>query len=169
MTPTPVCVHKYKKHTNKTWAFCITNSSKDEPNSVLQKFVADITTWKFDNIEQQENPLRSVQKGKHMCSGRVGSSVPLVVKVGMKYISLVEQELLAILEFTPGFWCGSCYYICSLMCMFCRSLIVFLYFFLLALVLSVFSSIYGLWLSLWYRQTLLSSIHVYVCNTVSVL
>jgi hypothetical protein len=61
-----------------------------------------------------------------------------VVKVGIKYISLVEHELLTILEFTPGFWCGSCYYICSLMCMFCRSLIVFLYFCLLALVLSLF-------------------------------
>jgi hypothetical protein len=41
-------------------------------------------------------------------------------------------------EFTPGFWWGSCYSIFSLMCMFCKSLFVFLYFILLALVLSVF-------------------------------
>jgi hypothetical protein len=41
-------------------------------------------------------------------------------------------------EITPGFWWLSCYYIFSFMCMFCRSLFVFLYFILLALVLSVF-------------------------------
>jgi len=29
---------------------------------------------KFDNIEQQGNPVREVKKGKPMCSGRVDSS-----------------------------------------------------------------------------------------------
>jgi hypothetical protein len=32
-------------------------------------------------------------------------------------------------EFTPGFWCGLCYSIFSFICMFCRSLLVLLYFF----------------------------------------
>jgi len=39
-------------------------------------------------------------------------------------------------EFTPGFQWGSCYSIFSFICMFCRSLFVLLYFFLLVIVLS---------------------------------
>jgi len=39
--------------------------------------------------------------------------------------------------FTLGFWWGSCYSIFSFICMFCWSLFVLLYFFLLAFVLSV--------------------------------
>jgi hypothetical protein len=39
--------------------------------------------------------------------------------------------------FTPVFWWGSCYSIFSFICMFCRSLVVLLYFFLLAIVLSI--------------------------------
>ena len=34
-------------------------------------------------------------------------------------------------EFTPGFWWGSCYSIDRFICMFCGSLFVLLYFFLL--------------------------------------
>ena len=41
-------------------------------------------------------------------------------------------------EFTPGFKLGSCYWIFSFMCMFCRSLLILLSFFHLAVVLSVF-------------------------------
>jgi hypothetical protein len=40
-------------------------------------------------------------------------------------------------EFIPGSYWGSCYSIFSFICMFCRSLFVLLYFFLLAIVLSV--------------------------------
>ena len=55
-------------------------------------------------------------------------------------------------EFTPGFVWGSCYSIFSFMCMFCRSLFVLLS-----------SSIYGLWLLLWYFQTLLILLQ-YTCS-----
>ena len=40
-------------------------------------------------------------------------------------------------EFTPGFQWDSCFSIFSFICMFCRSLFVLLYFFFLAIVLSV--------------------------------
>ena len=55
-------------------------------------------------------------------------------------------------EFTPGFYCGSCYSIFSCMCMFCRSLFVLCTFSFGHCV--VCSSIYGFWLPLWYLQTL---------------
>ena len=41
-------------------------------------------------------------------------------------------------EFTPGSYWGSCYTIFSLMCMFCGSLFVLLFFFLFVIVLSIF-------------------------------
>jgi hypothetical protein len=41
----------------------------------------------------------------------------------------LEQELLTLPEFTPGFLWSSCYSILSFMCMFCRSLFVLLSFF----------------------------------------
>ena len=51
---------------------------------------------------------------------------------------------------------GSCYSIFSFICMFCRSLFVLLYFFLLVIVLSVLLRyILILITSLWYLQTLL--------------
>jgi hypothetical protein len=46
---------------------------------------------------------------------------------------------------------GSCYLIFRFVCMFCRWLVVL---FLLTIVLSCPSSIYGFWLPLWYLQTL---------------
>ena len=54
-------------------------------------------------------------------------------------------------EFTPGF-SGVRVTQSSFMCMFCRSLFVLLYFFFLAIILSV---LLRFWLSLWYLQTLL--------------
>ena len=51
----------------------------------------------------------------------------------------------------------------SFICMFCRSLFVFLYFFFLfghCYVCS--SSIYGFWLPLWYLQTLLTLRHIFL-------
>jgi hypothetical protein len=55
-------------------------------------------------------------------------------------VPLVEQELLTLpehLSSSPVFNVGSCYSIFRFMCMFCRSLFVFLPFYLLAIVLSV--------------------------------
>jgi hypothetical protein len=54
-------------------------------------------------------------------------------------VPLVQQELLTLPEYlsSPRFYWGSCYSIFSFMCMFSRSLFVLMYFFLLAIVLSV--------------------------------
>ena len=74
-------------------------------------------------------------------------------------VPLVEQELLSLPEHLgshPVLWC-SCYSIFSFVCMFYRSLFVLLYFFFFGHCV-VCSSIYGLWLPLWYLQTLLEVI-----------
>jgi hypothetical protein len=47
----------------------------------------------------------------------------------MKLYSFSRLQSICSPEFTPGFQWGSCYSIFSFMCMFCRSLFVFLYFF----------------------------------------
>ena len=54
-------------------------------------------------------------------------------------VSLMEQELPTLPEHlsSPQFLWGSCYSNFSFLCMLCRSLFVLLYFFLLAIVLSV--------------------------------
>jgi hypothetical protein len=53
------------------------------------------------------------------------------------FFGILDTSFLFQNIFIPGFIWGSCYSIFSVMCMFCRSLFVFLYFFLLAIVLSV--------------------------------
>jgi hypothetical protein len=59
-------------------------------------------------------------------------------------------------EFTPGFYWGSCYSIFRFMCMFVDRCLYFCTFsFGHCVVCS--SSIYGFWLPLWYRQTLLTT------------
>ena len=66
-------------------------------------------------------------------------------------------------EFIPGFWWDSLYSIFSFMCMFCRSLFVICTFsFGNCVVCS--SSIYGLWLSLWYLQALFSPMEIRFTN-----
>ena len=62
-------------------------------------------------------------------------------------------------EFTPSFWCCSCYSIFSFICMFCRSLFV-LFSFTHYVVCS--SLIYRFWLLLWNLPTLLSRVWPYV-------
>ena len=71
----------------------------------------------------------------------------------------MEQDLLTLPEHpssSPVILVGLCYSIFSFMCMFCRLLFILLHFpFGHCVVCS--SSIYGLWLPLWYLQTLLCS------------
>ena len=52
-------------------------------------------------------------------------------------VLVVEQGLLTLPVFSPGFEWGSCYSIFSFMCMFCRSLCDFFVLYLLATVLSI--------------------------------
>jgi hypothetical protein len=57
-------------------------------------------------------------------------------------------------EFTPGFKWGSCYSIFRFICIFCKSFIILLYFFIWPLCCLFF---YGFWLPLLYLQTLLKN------------
>ena len=75
-------------------------------------------------------------------------------------VPLVQQELLTLPEYlsSPRFYWGSCYSIFSFMCMFSRSLFVLLYLFFWPLCCLLFFDIRILITSLWYLQTLLTSI-----------
>jgi hypothetical protein len=75
--------------------------------------------------------------------------------------------------FAPGFWWGPCYSIFCFICIFCRSLFVFLYFFFCPLCCLFFLDIQILIASLWYLQTLLNAWYLVfflvVCRSLFVL
>ena len=72
---------------------------------------------------------------KWKCQFILGSVTPRFILPFILYIILSVYK--STVEVHPGFYWGSCYSISSFMCMFCRSLFVLLYLFLLAIVLSV--------------------------------
>jgi len=70
-------------------------------------------------------------------------------------------------EFTTDFKWGSCYSIFCFMCMFCGSLVVLLYYFFGRCVVCS-SSMYGIWLPLWYLQTLLITLYLVSLVVISI-
>jgi hypothetical protein len=104
------------------------------------------------NEERNEKCLRQVEhiRGNlwHRYSIAVNQVMVVTVKLSKWWLKL-----------TPGFEWGTCYSIFSCTCMLCRSLFVMLYFFIWPLCCS---SIYEFLFSLWYLQTTISDLTLWL-------
>jgi hypothetical protein len=129
--------------------------------SWMRKGPGSVYKWNISLVICDTYIIYSIKLSKwwlQLCQIILNMIMPISVTRLTRLVPQVEQELLPF-GYTPflvGFF--------SFMCMFCRSLFVL---FLLAIVLSCPSSIYGFWLPFWYLQTLLCH-NIYVLSVKSV-